>query len=131
MLKKRAEKIETIRQPLFIDKDYTIFDALLESLKKKNEKDAMAPSFLKQLFSPTALTTLLLMAFGGVTLAWVGTLVWHDLMFWGKDATLILFGSRTGEAISLGIGITVIHYLILGLALILSSVGLLIIKRRT
>ena len=128
---KRAEKKENVKQPLSVDKGYTIFDALFESLKKQNEKDAMSPGLLQQLYAPTALATLFLMALGLVTLAWVGNLVWQDITVWGKDTALIFFGSRAGEAISLGIGMTVIHYLIMGLALILSSVGLLIIKRRT
>jgi hypothetical protein len=45
----------------------------------------------------------------------------------GKDISVIFFGSRTGEAMSLGLGVKVIHYFVLGLALLLS--GLIIFLR--
>jgi len=61
---------------------------------------------------------LLLATLGAITLAWVGQLVWHDITVWGKDLILIFFGSRTGENVSLGIGMKVIHYFLIGLALI-------------
>lgn len=128
---KRAKKMESVKQSLSVDANYTIFDALLESLQKQKEKDALSTGLLKQVYSPTVLATLVLMALGSVTLVWVSNLVWHDITVWGKDATLIFFGSRTGEAISLGIGMILIHYLIIGLAFVLSSALLLIIKRRT
>ncbi|KPV63947.1 MAG: hypothetical protein AOA66_0526 [Candidatus Bathyarchaeota archaeon BA2] len=60
-----------------------------------------------------------LVALGSIILAWVGWLAWYDMTSWGKDIALIFFGSRTGEAISLGIGVKVIHYFLVGLALLL------------
>jgi hypothetical protein len=63
----------------------------------------------KGLFSPLKLVALLLMAIGSATLVWVGNLLWVDMSFWGKDVALALFGSRTGEAISFGIGIMLIN----------------------
>jgi len=74
------------------------------------------------------LASLFLTAFGSITLAWVGQLTWYDMTTWGKDIALIFFGSRTGEAISLGIGMKVIYYFLIGLALLLS--GLLTYLRR-
>jgi len=71
--------------------------------------------------------SLFLTAFGSIILGWVGWLTWHDVTVWGKDIPLIFFGSRTGEAISLGIGMKVIHYFLIGLALLLS--GLLTLLR--
>jgi len=47
---------------------------------------------------------LFLVAFGLIILAWVGWLTWFDVITWGKDIVIIFFGSRTGEAIGLGIG---------------------------
>jgi len=70
---------------------------------------------------------LLLAASGSIILAWVGWLTWYDMTSWGKDIALIFFGPRTGEAISLGIGMRVIYYLLTGLALLLS--GLLTLLR--
>ncbi len=60
----------------------------------------------------------LLTAFGSIILAWVGWLTWYDVTVWNKDLFLIFFGSRTGEAISLGIGMKVIYYFLIGLALL-------------
>jgi len=58
-------------------------------------------------------------------LAWAGWLTWYDLTVWGKawnkDIALIFFGSRTGEAISLGLGMRVIYYFLISLALIISG----------
>ena len=65
---------------------------------------------------------------GSLTVAWVGWSIWYDATTWGKDVALILLGSRTGEAISLGIGMKVLDYFLIGLILILS--GLLMFLRR-
>jgi hypothetical protein len=83
----------------------------------------------KGLFSPLKLVALLLMAIGSATLVWVGNLLWVDMSFWGKDVALALFGSRTGEAISFGIGMTVINYLILGVALFSASIMLINVQK--
>jgi len=71
---------------------------------------------------------LFLAASGSIILAWIGWLTWYDMTSRGKDIALIFFGSRTGEAISLGIGMRVIHYFLISLALLFS--GLLIFLRR-
>jgi hypothetical protein len=65
----------------------------------------------------------------GLVLAWVGWLTWIDLTVWSKDIGEIFFGSRTGEAISLGIGITVIHYFSIGMLLLAAGVVLFLRKR--
>jgi len=59
-----------------------------------------------------------LLAIGLYTLLWVGWLTWHDITTWNKSLALIFFGSRTGEAISLGIGMKAIHYFLLGVILL-------------
>ena len=74
------------------------------------------------------LASLFLTGFGSIILAWVGWLIGYDMTVWGKDINLILFGSRTGEAISLGIGVKAIHYFVIGSALLL--LGLLTFLRR-
>jgi len=66
----------------------------------------------------------LLIALGSIILVWVACLTWYDITIWGKDTALIFFGSRTGEVISLGIGMQVIHYLLIGVALQLLGLGL-------
>jgi len=70
-----------------------------------------------------------LLALGLYTVAWVGWLTWYDITTWSKSLALIFFGSRTGEAISLGIGMKVIHYLLIGSALLLSGIFTLLRKR--
>jgi len=74
------------------------------------------------------LSGLFLVASGLIILAWVGWLTWYDMTTWGKDITHIFFGLRTGEAINLGIGMKVIYYFSIGLALFL--LGLFTFLRR-
>ena len=71
---------------------------------------------------------LFLAASGSIILAWVGWLTWYDMTSWGKNIALVFFESRTDEAISLGIGMKIIHYFLISLALLLS--GLLTFLRR-
>jgi len=73
---------------------------------------------------------LVLIALGLYTLAWVGWLTWYDITTWSKSLALIFLGSRTGEAISLGIGMKVIHYFLIGLVLLLVGIFTLFRKRR-
>jgi hypothetical protein len=73
---------------------------------------------------------LFLIALGSTILVWVGWLTWYDITTWGKDLILIFFGSRTGETISLGIGMRVIYYFLIGLALLFSGLITLVRRRR-
>jgi len=73
---------------------------------------------------------LVLIALGLYTLAWVGWLTWYDITTWSKSLALIFLGSRTGEAISLGIGMKVIHYFLIGLVLLFVGIFTLFRKRR-
>jgi hypothetical protein len=59
---------------------------------------------------------LLLTASGVLLLAWTAWLVWYDVTAWGKDVASILFDSRVGEVMSLGMGVRAFHYLFLGIA---------------
>lgn len=78
----------------------------------------------------TKLVGLVLVALGLYTLAWVSWLTWYDITTWSKSLALIFLGSRTGEAISLGIGMKVIHYFLIGLVLLLSGISTFFRKRR-
>jgi len=73
---------------------------------------------------------LVLIALGLCTLTWVGWLTWYDITTWSKSLDLILFGSRTGEAISLGMGMKVIHYFLISPVLLLVGIFTLFRKRR-
>jgi len=74
------------------------------------------------------LASLLLTAIGSILLTEVAWITFYDMTIWGKDIAIIFLGSRTGEAISLGIGIKIIHYFLIGLASFLS--GMLTYLRR-
>jgi hypothetical protein len=79
------------------------------------------------LSNPASLISLIL---GSGLLVLVGWLIWHDLTLWGKSLIQILFGSRDLELISLGIGLRVIHYLLVGTALLLQGLFLHLRKTR-
>jgi hypothetical protein len=64
------------------------------------------------------LLVLSLVGAGAILMAWVSWLTWIDVSQWGKDIGSIFFGSRTGQGISLGIGMTVFNYFLIGVALI-------------
>jgi hypothetical protein len=63
-----------------------------------------------------------LVASAALILAWIGWLTWTDMTQWGKDLNSIFFGSRAGEAISLGIGMTIIHYFLIGISLLAAGI---------
>ena len=74
------------------------------------------------------LASLLLTAIGSIILAQVAWVTLYDMTMWGKDITQIFLDPRTGQAISLGIGIKIIHYFLIGLASFL--LGMLTYLRR-
>jgi hypothetical protein len=75
------------------------------------------------------LASIALTGSGSVILALIGWLIWNDITVWGKDIAFIFFGYRTGEAITLGIGMQVIHYFLIGLALFLSGLIIFLGKK--
>jgi hypothetical protein len=77
---------------------------------------------------PYNLIVLSLVTSSVLVLAWVGWLTWFDITVWNKDLGAIFFGSRTGEAISLGIGMTVFYYFSIGM-LLLAFGGILFLKK--
>jgi hypothetical protein len=103
---------------------------LLETVESEEKTEALLEEAIKSGLSPllSNLLSLLFTSLGSIILVWVGWLTWYDITTWGKDITSIFFGSRTGEAISLGIGMKLIYYLLIGLALFVS--GLLTFLRR-
>jgi len=80
----------------------------LESILSKLRLERLMPHMIE----------LSLIGAGVILLAWVSSLVWTDLSYWAKDIGSIFFGSRTGENISLGIGMTVFNYFLISMALI-------------
>jgi hypothetical protein len=75
------------------------------------------------------LIVLSLVASAALILAWISWLTWADMTEWGKDLGSIFFGSRAGEPISLGIGMTVIHYFLIGLSLLAAGMVLFLRNR--
>jgi hypothetical protein len=75
------------------------------------------------------LLVLSLVASAALILAWIGWLAWIDMTQWGKDISSIFFGSRANEAISLGIGMTVIHYFLISMSLLAAGVVLFLKNR--
>ena len=58
---------------------------------------------------------------GIAILAWVGRIMLNDVSVWEKGLSSILLGSRTGEAISLGLGLNLLHYMLIGSTLLVSG----------
>ena len=128
MEKKNESKV--VRHSSGNDKKFTIFDAILESLIKKEEKESIFRRLLKQLRSPWNIPTLSLIIFGWSTLAWAGQIIWTDISFYGKDLGTTLFGSRMGENISLGVDMRLIYYVLIGVCLLLSSLTIRFVKHK-
>ncbi len=126
----KKDKDRFVRHSSGNDKEFTIFDALLESLVKKEGKESAFCRLKRQLRSPWNIATLSLILLGWATLTWVGQIIWTDVSLYGKDMVTILLGSRVGENISLGVDIRVIYYLIIGSMLLFSSLTIKLIKRR-
>jgi hypothetical protein len=86
-------------------------------------------SRLNLVVSIPQLKGLALLVFGTFVLTWVGWMTWKDLTVWNKDLGNIFFGARTSEAISLGIGMTVINYFLISMSLLAAGLVLFIKNR--
>lgn len=109
--------------------DYQVLGTL-EKVSRPSEQPSRRKVAPARAYSILNLAVLFPAVVGSIVLALIGWLMYYDFFVWGKDLTLILFGPRTGEAISLGIGMTVIQYIILGLALLISSIFIFFRKRQ-
>lgn len=66
---------------------------------------------------------------GAALLIWVGWIIWNDIIVWSKNLSQILFESRIGEAVSLGIGMNVSHHLLISIAVLISGLVILLLRR--
>ncbi len=66
---------------------------------------------------------------GLIILAWVSCLIIQEMTWGNRDVVLIFFGSRTGENISLGIGMKVVYYFLIGLALLILGLATFLRRR--
>ena len=105
---------------------FAIFEALFSKFGKQHGKVGRFGALELSTFN---LTIIFLLGAGSLTLIWVGSLVWNDIAFWGKEFSVVFLGSRVGENISLGLDLRVIHYYLIGILLIVIAIGLLVWKK--
>lgn len=55
---------------------------------------------------------------GLIILAWVSCLTIQEMTLGNRDIALIFFDSRTGETVGLGIGMKIVYYFLMGVALL-------------
>jgi len=124
------EKIQPSEDDKIIEANYRVLETTepQEQAEKASAEAAEAIGSHPGRLSKVA--SLFLIAFGLTILAWVGWLTWYDIHTLGKGLGLIFFGSRAGETISLGIGMKVIYYFLIGLALLISGSVILLRRRR-
>jgi hypothetical protein len=104
---------------------------------KRNRKENFEPSKensrlsreLKLIFTPFNVIIISLIALGSIALIQVFNVIWKDIVVWEKDINLIFFGSRAGENISLGMGLQIIHYYLLGITCIFSAILLFFLQK--
>ena len=84
---------------------------------------------LKYVRSPVNIVFLSLIFLGLAIFAWVGQIIWIDISVYEKSLYAILFGSRIGENISLGIDMRLIYYIDIGFLLLLSSVTIRLVGK--
>ncbi len=85
---------------------------------------------LRTILTPINLLIISLILVASVILVWdVAYVIWNDITIWKKDLNLIFFGTRAGEGISMGIGLKIIHYYLIGISLLFMSIILLFLNR--
>ena len=106
---------------------------LLEAIKSDEQINVLLTEGVKSHASRLLpnLGSFFLMSVGTIILAWISWLTWYDMTTWGKDIAIIFFGSRTGEAPSLGIGMKVIYYFLIGSTSLLTGLLTFIRRRRS
>lgn len=119
-------------KPITIEKTQTSPDGktlevhyrILETTEPAEETYKYITPTLKPTSKLRKMSSLAFIATGTTILAWIAWLTWYDTTTWGKDLFLIFLGSRTGEAIDMGIGMKVIYYLLIGLASLTTGITL-------
>ena len=96
--------------------------------QRQPEKSGMLKE-IKNYFTIFNVIIVLLIVVGSIIMIQVGFLIWNDVTVWEKDFSSIFFGPRTGENISLGIGMKVIHYYLIGIPLLSLAIVLLFLNR--
>ena len=65
------------------------------------------------------LINLILIVLGTFMLIWISELMCYEIIVWQKSLNFVLFTYGAGEPIDLGIGMKVIHYLVISISLLL------------
>ena len=120
----KHKKGRIIRHTSGNDKEFTIFDALLDSMIQKEKQESKFSRFLNHIRSPWNFVGLSLIFSGVSALIWIGEIIWTDIMFYGKDIGIILLGSRFGENISLGADMRLVFYIFIGLELLVLGLAI-------
>jgi hypothetical protein len=132
------ENIQSSQDGKIIEATYRILgkietEAILPEIKPEEVTKELITELIqlqiRKRFLPN-LASLLLTAIGSILLTEVAWITFYDMTIWGKDIVQIFLGSRTGEAISFGIGIKIIHYFLIGSASFLSGT-LTYLRRRS
>lgn len=84
---------------------------------------------VKTILSPFNFLIISLIVAGSLLLLLVGYVFVNDVTVWAKEFDLIFFGSRTGEAVSLNIGLKLIHYYLIGILLVFSAPIVFLLNR--
>lgn len=87
------------------------------------------PSRFRFINSIPNVIALLLVISSVLILLMVSYIIWNDISFWNKEIGTILFSSRTGEPVSLGIGMSMINYILVGASLLIAGTVLIIRNR--
>lgn len=78
-------------------------------------------SFFRHYIFPHIVSFILILL-GFSTLLWIGVLALYEMIVWNKSLDFVLFTSRVGEPISLGIGMKMIYYFVIGAILLLTGI---------
>jgi len=132
------EKIQSYESGEIIEVTYKIrkleYQEQPESPLAEFIEKVVSPSkFIERFVSPTTLSklpSLILIVLGLITLAWIGQLTFYLMGVHLQTLDYILFIPRTEEPIGLGIGMKVIYYYLIGLALIISGTLIHLRKKR-
>jgi hypothetical protein len=121
----------TIKQTTFSQDNNTIEVTyrLLEKQKPKKSSRTKVEIKATHPWTIANQTWLPLFFSGSAILIWVGYIIFNDIITWQKNLNLIFLGSRIGEAISLGIGMNVAYYVIIGILLLISALATYLLKR--
>lgn len=114
---------------LLENEGYKVLERLETTAKTQTVEDTHVVEDVNFHFGFFSLTSLFLIFLGVILLAWVVWITWYDITTWNKNLTLIFFGSRKGEFMSLGIGMILIYYFIMSLALVFSGSTIFLLKR--